>query len=487
MTSESADLIADINVAIQWGREAHREKDWNQALERWTVGRAAFPERAIFSIRILEALIELGQLEKAAVFLKEVREQFPEHPEIPTLEARLCMLKCDYENAKVLLERARDEHPDLSAVWIQSANLAELLGDVALASAYFREGEGQVSSPEGMLILHGDLLMKNQLWSEALSVWSKLRQLCPQLQVGHARAAEAERAIKIKGLQEGISLEKGQIGSNNNSKEFIAGSTLKKSLPPNSFSAFLELVWVKAIFGMRSEIQRTRLGYFWWFLEPLLYMVVYYLVFAVLMLRGEPGFAPLLLSGIIPWMWFLRTVTAASSSIVAGQSLLNQTSVPALALPLVEILQAFMKQTPVFLLLFIFIIWQGYEPSRMWFLIIPILLVQLLIGSAFGLLMAGVVPVFRDLQRLVPSALTLMMFLSGIFYSYESIPAEWQSVFLMNPMAFLIKTYRDVLLSTSSPDLFLLFVWFVIGLVSCALISGIYKRCQHHYPRWLLN
>ena len=55
MTSESTDLIADIDAAIEWGREAHREKDWNKALERWKIGRAAFPERAVFSIRILEA------------------------------------------------------------------------------------------------------------------------------------------------------------------------------------------------------------------------------------------------------------------------------------------------------------------------------------------------------------------------------------------------------------------------------------------------
>ncbi len=487
MTSESTDLIADIDAAIEWGREAHREKDWNKALERWKIGRAAFPERAVFSIRILEALIELGQLASAALFIKEVQEQFPENPETLTLEARLCMLRGDHEDAEVLLKRARYEHSNQPAVWIQSANLAELSGDIESASAYFQEGDRQVASSEGILILHGELLMKNGLWSEALAVWSKLKNLCPHLQVAHARALEAERALKQSVLELDASDERGRGSLEKQSIKFTNSSTLMRSLAQNSLAAFLELVWVKAIFGMRSEIQRTRLGYFWWFLEPLLYMVVYYLVFAVLMLRGEPGFAPLLLSGIIPWMWFLRTVTAASSSIIVGQSLLNQTSVPALALPFVEILQAFMKQAPVFLLLFVFIIWQGYEPSLRWFLIIPVLLVQLLIGAAFGLFIAGLVPLFRDLQRLIPSALTLMMFLSGIFYSYEMIPPDWQSIFLMNPMAFLIKTYRDILLSTSSPDLFLLSLWFVIGLISCVLLSGVYRRFQHHYPRWLLD
>ncbi len=487
MTSESADLIANVDVAIEWGREAHRKKDWNKALERWSIGRTAFPERAVFSIRSLEALIELGQLESATLFLKEVQKQFPENPETLTLNARLCMLRDNHGDAEVLLKRARLEHPNQSAVWIQSANLAELSGDIALASAYFQEGERQVASPEGMFILHGELLMKNELWSEALVVWSKLKNLCPHLQIGHVGALEAERASKQSGSRRDTPNDS-ELGSlDNQSIKLTNSSNLKRSLAQNSLAAFLELVWVKALFGMRSEIQRTRLGYIWWFLEPLLYMVVYYLVFAVLMLRGEPDFAPLLLSGIIPWMWFLRTVTAASSSIIIGQSLLNQTSVPALALPVVEILQAFMKQAPVFLLLFVFIIWQGYEPSLRWFLIIPVLLVQLLIGAALGLFIAGLIPLFRDLQRLIPSGLTLMMFLSGIFYSYEMIPPDWQSIFLMNPMAFLIKTYRDVLLSTSSPDLFLLSSWFVIGLGSCVLISEVYRRFQHHYPRWLLD
>ena len=139
MTSESTDLIADIDAAIEWGREAHREKDWNKALERWKIGRVAFPERAVFSIRILEALIELGQLTSAALFIKEVQEQFPENPETLTLEARLCMLRGDHEDAEVLLKRARYEHSNQPAVWIQSANLAELSGDIESASAYFQE------------------------------------------------------------------------------------------------------------------------------------------------------------------------------------------------------------------------------------------------------------------------------------------------------------------------------------------------------------
>ena len=209
MTSESADLIANVDAAIEWGREAHREKDWNKALERWTIGRTAFPERAVFSIRILEALIELGQLESATLFLKEVQEQFPENPETLTLDARLCILRDDHEDAEVLLKRARLEHPNQPAVWIQSANLAELSGDIALAFEYFQEGERQVASPEGMLILHGELLMKNKLWSEALAVWSKLKNLCPHLQVGHAGALEAERALKQSGSRRDTPYESG--------------------------------------------------------------------------------------------------------------------------------------------------------------------------------------------------------------------------------------------------------------------------------------
>lgn len=50
----------------------------------------------------------------------------------------------------------------------------------------------------------------------------------------------------------------------------------------------------------------------------------------------------------------------------------------------------------------------------------------------------------------------LLMFGSGIFYDYRTLAIEWQNVFLLNPIAFLLKSYRDILIDGVLPDYIML-------------------------------
>lgn len=262
----------------------------------------------------------------------------------------------------------------------------------------------------------------------------------------------------------------------------------KQSERSHQIFMFWQLVFVKIRFNLRSEAAQSYLSYAWWLLEPMLQMVVYYVVFDILLHRGTENFVAFLLCGIVPWLWFSKSVTQAGNSIIGGRGLISQTYLPKPFFPLVAIGQAFVKQLPVFILLFAFLFAYDYWPHWGWLWLIPIILAQMLLTAAVSLIVAFAVPFARDLQYLIDAGLKMMMFGSGIFYSYEDvfIPAH-VDFFLMNPMANLIVNYRRVLMEDLTPFTGALSIISLGSIVIILLMTYLMKRQNNTLTRLALE
>lgn len=245
----------------------------------------------------------------------------------------------------------------------------------------------------------------------------------------------------------------------------------------------LELVWVKANLNLKSEASINYLSYAWWIIEPLLQMAIYYLVFSFLLKQGGPNYVPFLLTGLIPWIWFSRSVSHAQGSIIQGKYLMSQVHVPKIFFPLTFILQDAIKQVLVFILLFVFLLMYGYEygPSLLWF--IPVALIQLLLIIAFSLSASIIVPFVRDFSFVIETGLQIMMFCSGIFFNYRDIPAMESDVFFVNPMAVILSSYREVLMYQTAPNLNLLTYVTLLSLVIIIVCLYAFKKLEYILPR----
>jgi len=251
---------------------------------------------------------------------------------------------------------------------------------------------------------------------------------------------------------------------------------------------FWQLVIIKIRFNLRSEATQSYLSYAWWILEPLLQMGVYYIVFDIFLHRGGENFVAFLLCGIIPFLWFSRSVNNSSRSIAQGKGLVSQTYLPKPFFPLVVIGQDLVKQQVVFLLLFGFLLYFGYMPSVEWLWLIPIVITQLMLIIAVAFLVSFIVPFARDIQYLINAGLMMMMFGSGIFYSYESVLLpEHREIFLMNPMANLIVSYRMVLMDGTAPMTDSLLVIASVSLLFIFLMSKAMKRYNNTLTRLALE
>lgn len=246
----------------------------------------------------------------------------------------------------------------------------------------------------------------------------------------------------------------------------------------------VEVFFTKLIFNIKSEAAETYLSYAWWLLEPVLMVAVLYVVFGIFLATGESNFAVFLVCGQIPFQWFSKSVTNSANSIIAGRGLINQVSIPKPFFPLLVIFQDASKQLIVFVFMLAFMAFCVDEVSWTWLSIIPVILTQFLLIAAASLISAAITPFLPDFKFLIATALLALLFASGIFYSFDSVLLEeHQRLFLLNPMANLIKNYRQVLMDNAQPDwMALLNISLACGAVIFAMFLY-YRKTDKVYAR----
>ena len=238
---------------------------------------------------------------------------------------------------------------------------------------------------------------------------------------------------------------------------------------------YLSFVHTKAVFNMRAEVRRNRLSYAWWILDPVLHTLVFYIVFGVLLKGGGDDFPSFLMCGLIPWMWTSKSIESCSNSILTAQHLMLYVKLPPLIFPVIILLETLLKQIPMFFILICFLLIQGYYPSWMWLSLLPLLTIHFLMICSVGFLVSLIIPFARDISYLVGTTLTFIMFLSGIFFDYTQFSGKLSYIFVANPIAFILKSYRDILMFQTHPDYFNLSVIglaFTILILTLVLISN---------------
>lgn len=245
----------------------------------------------------------------------------------------------------------------------------------------------------------------------------------------------------------------------------------------------LSLILYKTYADLRSESERTYVGYLWWILEPIASMAVYYLVFSVILRRGGEDYVGFLFAGIVPWRWFQATVMRGASSILSARGLMQQVYLPKLVLPLVTFLADSFKFALVFVLLLVYFVVGGRPPTVVWLALPLVLAVQALLVCALTLATAAVTPFLPDLRVVLQNVLRLWFFLSGVFYDLELFSAEAQRWLRLNPMAVLLESYRHVLLEATWPDLPRLLAIAAGAAITVALATLLLRRLDHVYPK----
>lgn len=198
-------------------------------------------------------------------------------------------------------------------------------------------------------------------------------------------------------------------------------------------------------------------GVVWSFVQPLIMMLVYTLVFAgFLQIRfGNSDspftFAVYLLCGLLPWVAFSETFSQATGLILANSNLVKRVVFPLEVLSISLVLGAAIQQVIGFILLLPLAWW--VTQSLSWALLsVPLILFfQILFYIGLNWVWASLSVYIPDLRQLTSVLLGLMVLLTPIFYPEDFVP-DWAAPFMrLNPFASLATMYRQTILEGVFP------------------------------------
>lgn len=217
-----------------------------------------------------------------------------------------------------------------------------------------------------------------------------------------------------------------------------------------------------------TKYSRSVLGGFWHVLTPLFNAAVYLLIFGfVLGLdRGVPNYLVFLVTGVFVMNYSQSSVSSGARSISGNLSLIRALHFPRATLPLstvlVELRQLMFSMavlvtivlvTPIHLI--------GDQPMEspepvtwLWLLVIPALFLQTVFNIGMSFVMARIGAALTDIQQLLPFALRVWMYSSGVIFplperlSGKGFP-DWSiDVLMSNPAAVYIELIRDMLMES---------------------------------------
>jgi lipopolysaccharide transport system permease protein len=246
---------------------------------------------------------------------------------------------------------------------------------------------------------------------------------------------------------------------------------------------YLAIIVFKTKAELKTERQRTYLGFIWWILEPLMFLGIFYTVFVHIRQVRQEHFVQFLLTGLILWQWFKSSISQSSAVIIYQINLLRQVRIPAWLFPVIKVSANTFKFLVVFFLLISFLIITGFTPNFNYLYMLEILFIQFLLINGIVLCLASVVPFIPDIRVIVDNLLLGVFFVTGIFFPISDIPQPVQSYLYLNPMAKILQNSRTVLLENNPPNQADLLYVFIFGLVLVLIGLKLFHLFQNHYAK----
>jgi lipopolysaccharide transport system permease protein len=217
---------------------------------------------------------------------------------------------------------------------------------------------------------------------------------------------------------------------------------------------------------LRSRYRGSVIGFFWSFLNPLLLMLVYTLVFSVYMRVEIENYAAYLFCGLLPWIWFSSSLSEGVNSIIQGSTLLTKVPFPPEVLPTVPVISNLVNFLLGLVILFAFLLFLGIKLGIP-LVFLPILIsLQFLFTLGLALVSSALNVFFRDVQHILGNFLTLWFFLCPIIYPVSLVPERLRPLLFLNPLGVMMIAYQDILFYHRFPDPNQLVIVFLASIVS---------------------
>lgn len=202
---------------------------------------------------------------------------------------------------------------------------------------------------------------------------------------------------------------------------------------------------------LKVRFQQTVIGFLWIVLQPVINMMIFYLILGVLakVPTGQTPYPIFFLSGFVVWQLFAQVVNSSAYSLLSNIGVIIKSYFPRLALPLSSTLSSLVDFFVSFMLLLVFLLINHYAVTLRYLFLPILLIITLIFSSGVGLLFGALMVVFRDTKNFLAFIMMIWMYLTPVMYPIAIVPQKYQILFYLNPLTGLVDAYRWVFLHSS--------------------------------------
>ena len=232
---------------------------------------------------------------------------------------------------------------------------------------------------------------------------------------------------------------------------------------------------------IRGKYKGSFLGILWSFINPLLMVLVYAIVFPYIMRIQTENYLIFLICGVIPWNCFTLGLAQGTTTITNNANLIKKVYFPREILPISVVSSTIINFLISCIIILIFVLFGGVGLS--WHLLfLPLLVViQYILTLGIVLILSAINVYIKDVEYIVNFITMLLFYATPVLYSSDMFSGKILWIFRLNPMAHLINAYRDIFYIHQIPNLMNLGIVFVLSLILLFIGYKVFKKLEKEF------
>lgn len=231
----------------------------------------------------------------------------------------------------------------------------------------------------------------------------------------------------------------------------------------------------------KQRYKRTVLGVIWSMLAPLLTLLIMSIVFSHFFARSIPHFIIYMFAGNLVFFYYKDATKGGMAALLTNAKVFTKVNVPKYMFLLSRNVSSLINFALTLVIFFVFVAADGLAFTWKFILLIYPIGCLLVFNLGLGLILSALYVIFRDMQYLYDIFTTLLMYLSAIFYSIETFPAQMQTLFHLNPVYVYIAYFRMIVIHgvVPSPGYHLLCAFYALLVLTIG--GAIYKKYNYRF------
>lgn len=250
--------------------------------------------------------------------------------------------------------------------------------------------------------------------------------------------------------------------------------------------AYREMIFSLVRRDLNGRYKGSALGFLWTFINPLLQLGVYTMVFSIIMRNGIEDYYLFLFVALIPWIFFSTSLSGGASCIWSQKEMVKKIYFPREVLPIAFVTSQFVNMLLSFLVIFAVLILSGKGINTIALLYLPIIMiVEFILSLSVAMISSAVTVYLRDIEYILGIVTMAWQFLTPVMYSVDAIPERIRTAFNLNPMTPVIIAYRDILYYKKVPALETLVHAACLGVILLVVGMVAFSKLKRHFAEEL--